>query len=430
MKISLKLFSLLVVYLLASSCNDDEDVSSPPASTIQVNATSGLVGDTEFTFTISSADASAITILPKGQENTGKAGILVSKAQFSGGSTATVKYKYDEPGVFSPVVVTTNYSLDGKNVKQTVSAPVTVTITSNKNEISAFSIGDNKSETIDQGAGTILVKVPFDPYGKTGGLSAVKATFTAAAFSVVTVGGTVQKSGETPNDFSTPKVYTVTAQNGTTKTYTVTLQVAPVETTSEVKTFGAKSISKANDGKELSASVDNTTKKIVIYDTLGTPSNRFDSLRVNYELVGKFAVMNYGTAELEQDSLLNLTSSKSVTVKAQNASTATFAVHAVAAPKLSLSFGGLNPTVAGKNKNFNISLNVLTGTTVTNIATTSSTNSPAGVSVTGIKADGVAFTSGNSVDFSEPVEFELTVNDTNIGVTYKVIYTATVTVLP
>ncbi|MBK8291717.1 MAG: hypothetical protein IPK96_13075 [Flammeovirgaceae bacterium] len=192
MKISLKLFSILAVYLLVSSCSDEE-VSAPPASTITVNATSGLVGDTEFTFTISSADASAITILPKGEENTGKAGILVSKSQFSGGSTATVKYKYDEPGVFSPVVVTTNYSLDGKSVKRTVSSPVTVTITSNKNEISEFSIGDYESEDIDQGAGTILVKVPFDPYGKAGGLTAVKATFSAAAFSAVTVGGTVQK---------------------------------------------------------------------------------------------------------------------------------------------------------------------------------------------------------------------------------------------
>lgn len=430
MKISLKLFSLLVVYLLASSCNDDEDVSSPPASTIQVNATSGLVGDTEFTFTISSADASAITILPKGQENTGKAGILVSKAQFSGGSTATVKYKYDEPGVFSPVVVTTNYSLDGKNVKQTVSAPITVTITSNKNEISEFTFEDSDSTKIDQGLGTIKVWVPYDPYGKAGGLTAAKASFTASAFSTVKVGSTTQVSGETPNNFTAPVAYTVTAQNGTAKNYTVTVVAQAVETNKNVKSFGAKSVSKANSDKELAGSVDNVNGKIVIYDTLGTPSNRFDSLRVKYELVGKFAVMNYGTAELEQDSLLNLTSSKSVTVRAQDASTATFAVHAVAAPKLTLSFGGLNPTVAGKNKNFNISLNVLTGTTVTSIATTSSTNSPAGVSVTGIKADGVAFTSGNSVDFSEPVEFELTVNDTNIGVTYKVIYTATVTVLP
>jgi hypothetical protein len=55
---------------------------------------------------------------------------------------------------------------------------------------------------------------------------------------------------------------------------------------------------------------------------------------------------------------------------------------------------------------------------------------PAGVTVTGIKADGATFISTNVVDFTEPVEFELTVNDTNIGVTYTVIYTATVTVLP
>ncbi|MDZ7650016.1 MAG: hypothetical protein U5K54_24400 [Cytophagales bacterium] len=163
---------------------------------------------------------------------------------------------------------------------------------------------------------------------------------------------------------------------------------------------------------------------------MDTPSTLFDSLRVNYELEGEFAVMNYGAEELEQDSLLNMTTSKAVTVKAQDASTGAYTVYAVAAPKLMLSFGGLNPTVSGKNTNFDISLLVLDGTTIASLATTSSTMLPAGVTVTGIKADGVAFTTGNNVDFTEPVEFELTVNDTNIGVTYTVIYTATVTVLP
>lgn len=426
MKISLKLFSLLAVYLLASSCNSDEDVSAPPASTITVNATSGLVGDTEFTFTITAADASAVTVLPKGEENSGKAGILVSKSQFAGGSTTTVKYTYDEPGTFAPVVVTTNYSLDGKSVKRTVSAPLSVTITSNKNEMSEFSFENSDSTKIDQGAGTIKVWVPYDPYGKAGGLTAAKAKFAASAFSTVKVGGTAQESEKTANNFTAPVAYTVTAQNGTVKNYTVTVTAQAVETDNTIKAFSAKSIAKSNKDRVLTGSVDNTGKKLVLYEKYGTAANAFDSLRISYELGGKFA-----TASLKQDSLLNLsTASKAITVTAQNATTGVYTIYAVAAPKFAIAFNGLNPTAAGETTDFDINVNVLDGTTVASLATTSTTTLPAGVTVTGIKADGVAFTSGDNVDFSEPVEFELTVNDTNIGVTYKVIYTATVTVLP
>jgi hypothetical protein len=385
------------------------------------------VGDTEFTFTITSADASAITVLPKGEANSGKAGILVSKSQFSGGSTATVKYTYDEPGTFAPVVVTTNYSLDGKSVKRTVSSPLSVTITSNKAAITEFTMDKATKTTITEGAGTIVVELPYDPYGKANGLTAVKATFKASGFSTVKVGGTTQESGVTANNFTTPVAYTVTAQNGTTvKTYTVSVVVATVETDNTVTTFSAKSIAKSNKDRVINASVDNTGKKLVLYDKLGTAANAFDSLRISYELGGDFA-----TASLKQDSLLNLSAStKAFTVTAQNASTGAYTIYAVAAPKFEIAFNGLNPTAAGETTDFGINVNVLKGTTVGALATTSTITLPAGVTVTGIKAGGVAFTSGNTVNFSEPVEFELTVNDTNIGVTYKVIYTATVTVLP
>jgi len=429
MKISLKLFSLLAVYLLASSCDSDE-VSAPPASTITVNATSGLVGDTEFTFTVTAANASAVTILPKGEANTGKAGILISSSQFTGGSTATVKYTYDEPGTFAPVVVTSNFSSDGKSVKRTTSAPLSVTITSNKAAITEFTMDKSTKTTITENApgvaGTIVVELPFDPYGKANGLTAVKPTFVASKFSSVKVGATEQKSGETANNFTTPVTYVVTAQNGTVvKNYQVSVVVAAVETDNTIKTFGAKSIANSNKDRVLNAWVDNTGKKLVLYDKFGTAVNAIDSLRITYELNGKFA-----TASLKKDSLLNLTSSKQITVTAQDASTGVYTIHAVAAPKFEIAFNGLNPTAAGVTSDFGINVNVLNGTTVAALATTSTTTLPAGVTVTGIKADGVSFTSGNTIDFSEPVEFELTVNDSNIGVIYTVVYTAKVTVLP
>jgi hypothetical protein len=56
-------------------------------------------------------------------------------------------------------------------------------------------------------------------------LTALIATFSATGGSVK-VGNTVQVSGSTPNNFTTPLVYTVTAADGSTKIYTVTVTIA------------------------------------------------------------------------------------------------------------------------------------------------------------------------------------------------------------
>ena len=56
-------------------------------------------------------------------------------------------------------------------------------------------------------------------------LTALVATFTTTGASVK-IGTTVQVSGTTANNFTTPKAYIVTAANGTTATYNVTVTVA------------------------------------------------------------------------------------------------------------------------------------------------------------------------------------------------------------
>jgi hypothetical protein len=74
--------------------------------------------------------------------------------------------------------------------------------------------------TIDEVAMTIAVTVP---YGTP--VTALVATYTTTGVSV-NVGVTAQASGTTPNDFTHPVVYTVTAGDGTTATYTVTVTAA------------------------------------------------------------------------------------------------------------------------------------------------------------------------------------------------------------
>ncbi|MGA2781489.1 MAG: hypothetical protein ABSF13_06155 [Smithella sp.] len=72
--------------------------------------------------------------------------------------------------------------------------------------------------TIDEAAKTISVIMPSGT-----DLNGLIATFTTTGFNVK-VGSTVQKSGTTPNDFTTnPMTYKVTAEDGSTQDYTVTV---------------------------------------------------------------------------------------------------------------------------------------------------------------------------------------------------------------
>jgi hypothetical protein len=61
------------------------------------------------------------------------------------------------------------------------------------------------------------------PYGTS--VSALVASFTTTGASVK-VGSTVQTSGVTPNNFTSPVTYTVTAADGSTQAYTITVSVA------------------------------------------------------------------------------------------------------------------------------------------------------------------------------------------------------------
>jgi len=76
------------------------------------------------------------------------------------------------------------------------------------------------SGIIDEAAHAIAVTVP---YGTS--VTALVATFSTTGASL-TVGSTTQVSGTTPNNFSNPVTYTVTAGDGTTQAYVVTVTFA------------------------------------------------------------------------------------------------------------------------------------------------------------------------------------------------------------
>lgn len=87
--------------------------------------------------------------------------------------------------------------------------------------ITAYSLA-GVTGTINETAKTISVTMPYGT-----NVTALVATFATTGASVK-VGTTVQTSGTTANDFTSPVAYTVTAADSTTATYTVTVAVAAV----------------------------------------------------------------------------------------------------------------------------------------------------------------------------------------------------------
>ena len=86
--------------------------------------------------------------------------------------------------------------------------------------VTAFAFGGSAG-TVNEPAKTIVVTVPFGT-----NVTALPATFTATG-ATVTVGGVVQASGVTTNDYTTPVTFRVTAADGTFVDYVTTVVVAP-----------------------------------------------------------------------------------------------------------------------------------------------------------------------------------------------------------
>jgi hypothetical protein len=291
--------------------------------------------------------------------------------------------------------------------------------------------------------------------------SKLVATFETSRFATVAIGGAAQTSGETVVDFTSPKTYTVTSEDGSTSTdYTVTVVVQPAETDTDISSFTGMvelEVDEEDVERSLPGYVDNTGKFIVLYDTMvrtGDADDRLEGIRVQYGLSGEFSELWYGTAVLDQDSLLDLTAEKTVSVKAQDPEVTAeeYTVEAVFSPVyLELQSDDLSPVVEGVTTDFEIELKVLSQTTdsLNLTGTLLALDDAVIVSITAIEAEedddeiDVAFVYDQTVDdidyyildptgidFEEgDVKLEIEVTDPRIGKTYVVTYTVKLTQL-
>jgi hypothetical protein len=128
------------------------------------------------------------------------------------------------------------------------------------------------------------------------------------------VGTTTQISGTTPNDFTGPVIYTVTAADGTTATYTVTVAVAAVD---------AKAIT-AYSLKGIAGTITEGTnpKTIAVIVPFGT---NVTNLAATFQTTGTLVTVGT-TTQISGTTTNNFTSPVDYTVTAADASTATYTV--------------------------------------------------------------------------------------------------------
>ena len=125
---------------------------------------------------------------------------------------------------FTNPVVYTVTAADGSTAAYTV----TVSFLIAPKLLTAFSfVTPAAVGVINQGARTVQVTAPVDPTTTLGTFSSGIATFETTTGAIVKVGSTIQTSGTTTNDFTSPVVYTVIAPDGLTANYTVSVTVLP-----------------------------------------------------------------------------------------------------------------------------------------------------------------------------------------------------------
>lgn len=459
-------YSLLcLLWVSVNSCKEDE-AAQPPTPTFTVDRTSGLFQSTEFVFTIDQVGSDAVSLLPYGVEQPNTAGILVPASSFVNGK-ATVKFVYGQVGTFNAVVVANNHNGSGESVKNSVSAPTAITITSDRTAVTEFSLhGDRQQREklvgvtstkteIDTTAKAITVTVPYGT-----DITKLRVQFAVSSFAALKFGTAAQTSeafqvAGTEHDFTSPVTFTVEAENGETTDWEVSVVETPINTDNTVKSFrGLVGKKGGRGGRVLPASIDTVNSIIVLYDTLHTDGDKnplasfdidnYDSVALDWSLNSSFAYARdddnnwWGVKDT-----VDFNDDQSFVVVPQD-STGTvdrpgtgingirdFDVLVAEAPRLRLSFG-LNPIVLdSSDANFNLVMPVLQNTDLANIPTTFEFDTPAGMTIDAIMVDGAPV--GATIDYSDgagqPAAVDVHVTVTDAGVTFTVVYHVSLVVL-
>jgi hypothetical protein len=217
---SLRWFMALLVVAFVAGCGGGSGIAVAPSSTKAITAYS-LAAYPAAVVTINEPLKTIAVIVPSGTSVTA----LVAKFTSTGMGSPTVGGVPQMSGTTAnnftlpkPYIVT---AADGTTATYTVTVTVAA---ASANGISSFSFAAYPASigTITGAASPFSIAVTV-PSGTN--VTNLVATF-ATTGTGVTVAAAAQTSGTTPNNFTAPVVYTVTAADLTTATYTVTVTVA------------------------------------------------------------------------------------------------------------------------------------------------------------------------------------------------------------
>ncbi|MCA2001587.1 MAG: hypothetical protein LDL51_06965 [Chloroflexi bacterium] len=303
------------------------------------------------------------------------------------------------PNDFTNPVVYTVTAADGSTKDYTV----TVTAAPNPaKDITAFGFVSPAATGVISGTN---IAVPL-PYGTD--VTALVAVFTTSGASVK-VGSTAQVSGTTPNNFTNPVVYTVTAADGSTKDYTVTVTffASPAKEITDFR-FAAQTAVGVIDGSNILVTVPNGTDLSALVASFTTSGA---SVKVG------------GVAQISGTTVNNFTAPLTYTVTAADGSTKDYTVRVVIAPssdKDITDFRFVNPNAAGVINGTNISVVVPYGTDIAALAAHFTTSGSS------VKIGSTPQISGATVNnFTNPLTYTVAAED---GSTKD--YSVTVTVAP
>jgi formylglycine-generating enzyme required for sulfatase activity len=214
--------------------------------------------------------------------------------------------------------------------------------------ITAFYL-DGVDGTINETVKTIAVTMPYRT-----SVTALVATFTTTGASVK-VGSTIQVSGTTANNFTSPVVYTVTAADATTQDYTVTVTVALLGSLSSAKAIRAFSLA------GVVGTINETGKTIAVTMPFGTPVT---NLVATFTTTGA-SVKVGSTIQVSGTTANNFTSPVVYTVTAADATTRNYTVTVTieAADYTSANIGTLKYVPAGSFQRDGTPANISTITT-------------------------------------------------------------------
>ena len=275
---------------------------------------------------------------------------------------------------------------------------------SDAKSITAFSFTSPAATgTINENAKTIAVTVPNGT-----NVTALDATFTTTGASVK-VGGAVQVSGTTADDFTNPVTYTVTAADGSIALYTVTVTRAP-SSSKAITVFSFTTPAATGTINENAKTIDvnvpygtNVTALVATFITTGASVN-----------IGPTAQVSGATAN-------DFTNPVTYTVAAADGSTTSYVVTVSIVPSsakaiTAFSLLGVSGVVNEPAKTISVSLPY--GTNVTTLAAT--------FTITGasVKVGSIVQVSGTTAnDFTSPVTYTVTAADSTTAT-----YTVTVAV--